>query len=117
MPRGQLIKFRKGSAAPTAADFLEAEPAWDSIGKKLYIKAADGSMAQVGGGTSASLVRIDSTSTANIIYVGKAAAGSAESSAVWTITRIVLTTAGVQSAPSSSLSAVAWTNRASLTYP
>lgn len=48
MPRGQLIKFRKGSAAPTATDFQESEPAWDSTGKTLYIKAADGSMVQIG---------------------------------------------------------------------
>lgn len=48
MPRGQLIKIRKGSAAPTAADFQEAEPAWDSAGKRFYVKAADGTMSQVG---------------------------------------------------------------------
>ena len=48
MPREQLIKIRKGSAVPTAADFQEAEPAWDSAGKRLYVKAADGTMSQVG---------------------------------------------------------------------
>ncbi len=48
MPRGQLIKIRKGSAIPTAADFQEAEPAWDSTNKRLYVKAADGTMSQVG---------------------------------------------------------------------
>lgn len=50
MPRQQLIKIRKGSGAPAAADFQEAEPAWDSTGKRLYVKAADGTMAEVGGG-------------------------------------------------------------------
>lgn len=44
-----LIKIRKGSAAPTADDFQEAEPAWDSAGKRLYIKAADGSMVLING--------------------------------------------------------------------
>lgn len=48
MPRQQLIKFRKGSSAPAAADFQEGEPAWDSSNKKLYVKAADGSMAEIG---------------------------------------------------------------------
>ena len=48
MPRGRLIKIRKGNAVPTPADFEEAEPAWDSTGKRLYVKAADGTMSQVG---------------------------------------------------------------------
>jgi len=69
-----------------------------------------------GGGGASSAVRIDSTSTANTIYVGKAAAGSAESSAVWAITRIQLSAAGVQTG-SSSLSSVTWTGRTSHTYP
>lgn len=47
MPRQQLIKIRKGSSAPAAADFQEGEPAWDSTNKKLYVKAADGSMVQI----------------------------------------------------------------------
>ena len=54
MPRQQLIKIRKGSSAPAAADFQEGEPAWDSTGKKLYVKAADGLMvlinSEAGGG-------------------------------------------------------------------
>jgi hypothetical protein len=48
VPRGRLIKIRKGSAVPAPADFEEAEPAWDSAGKRFYIKAADGTMSQVG---------------------------------------------------------------------
>lgn len=48
MPRQQLIKIRKGSSAPAAADFQEGEPAWDSTNKKLYVKAADGTMAEIG---------------------------------------------------------------------
>ena len=48
MPRQQLIKIRKGSSAPAAADFQEGEPAWDSTNKKLYVKAADGAMAEIG---------------------------------------------------------------------
>lgn len=59
MPRQQLIKIRTGSTAPTAADFQTSEPAWDGTNKKLYVKAADGTMVQInsaggggGGGTS-----------------------------------------------------------------
>lgn len=52
MPRVQKIQLRRGSTAPTAADFVEGEPAWDSSGKQLYVKAADGTMAPVGGGGS-----------------------------------------------------------------
>ena len=48
MPRGQLIRFRRGLAAPVAADFQEAEPAWDSTNKQLFVKAADGSMVPIG---------------------------------------------------------------------
>lgn len=65
MPRVQLIKIRKGSAAPTAADFQEAEPAWDSTGKRLYVKAADGTMAPLGTVTSV-------TGTAPIVSSGGA---------------------------------------------
>lgn len=42
------IRLRRGSTAPTAGSFVEGEPAWDSTNKKLYVKAADGTMAQVG---------------------------------------------------------------------
>lgn len=42
------IRLRRGSAAPSAGLFVEGEPAWDSSGKKLYVKAADGTMPQVG---------------------------------------------------------------------
>jgi hypothetical protein len=115
MPRQQLIKIRSGSSAPNAADFATAEPAWDSTNKRFYIKAADGTMVQIGGGTSAA-VRIDSTSTANTIYVGKAPAGSSESSAVWSITRTQFSAAGVQ-VSSSSLSSVTWAGRTTHAYP
>ena len=71
-------------------------------------------LAAVSGGGAA--VRIDSTSTANTIYVGKAPAGSAESAAVWTITRSQFSTAGVQ-AGGSTVTAVTWTGRTSHTYP
>lgn len=52
MARQQLIKIRTGSSTPNAADFLVSEPAWDSSNKRFYIKAADNSMAEVGGVTN-----------------------------------------------------------------
>jgi hypothetical protein len=67
-----------------------------------------------GGGGGA--VRIDSTSTTNTIYVGKAPAGSAESAAVWDITRTQFSAAGVQTG-SGTVSAVTWTGRTSHSYP
>jgi hypothetical protein len=83
--------------------------AWNALG---YYSTGGGG----GGGATAYEVRIDSTSTANTIYVGKAAAGTSEASAAWAITRTQFTTAGVQTA-SSSRSAVTWTGRTSHTYP
>lgn len=47
MPRKHKITLRTGSAAPSAADFAVSEPAWDSTNKKLYIKAADGTMVEI----------------------------------------------------------------------
>jgi hypothetical protein len=67
------------------------------------------------GGAASKSVRIDSTSAANTIYVGKAATGTAESAAGWTITREVFTTTGVRLPPTKAASG-AWTNRTSLTY-
>jgi hypothetical protein len=69
------------------------------------------------GGGASSAVRIDSTSTANTIYVGKAPAGSAESAAVWVITRTQFSAAGVQTDDGSTITAVTWTGRTTHTYP
>jgi hypothetical protein len=51
MPRQTLIRLRTGAATPNPADFDTGEPAWDSTNKKLYVKAADGTMAEVSGYT------------------------------------------------------------------
>lgn len=48
MPRNHKITLRTGSSAPNAVDFAVSEPAWDSTNKKLYIKAADNTMAEIG---------------------------------------------------------------------
>ena len=47
MARNHKITIRSGSTAPNPSDFVTSEPAWDSTGKKLYVKAADGSMVQI----------------------------------------------------------------------
>ncbi len=52
MPRQQLIKIRTGGSTPAAGDFAVSEPAWDSSNKRFYIKAADNTMAEIGGVTN-----------------------------------------------------------------
>lgn len=53
MPRKNKILIRAGSGAPSAADFATNEPAWDNVGKTLYVKANDGTMAAITGGGGA----------------------------------------------------------------
>lgn len=50
MPRKNKILIRTGSGAPSASDFATSEPAWDGVGKVLYVKANDGTMAAITGG-------------------------------------------------------------------
>lgn len=45
------LKIRRGTGVPSAGSFVEGEPAWDKTNKKLYIKADDGTMAEVGSGS------------------------------------------------------------------
>jgi hypothetical protein len=52
MPRNNKILIRKGTTVPTAENFDVGEPAWDALGKKLYLKAQDGTMAPISGGGS-----------------------------------------------------------------
>jgi hypothetical protein len=68
----------------------------------------------IGGGSAASLVRID-TSTANTIYTGKAPAGTDESATGWTIKRTTYSTLGVRLTGPLTATGI-WANRASLTY-
>lgn len=50
MPRNHRILLRQGTTTPGAANFEVGEPAWDKLGKKLYIKAEDGTMVEIAGG-------------------------------------------------------------------
>lgn len=113
MPRVQKIQLRTGSTAPSAGDFDISEPAWDATNKRLYIKATDGSMAQIGVSGSSSLVRVDASSVSTI-YVGRAPVGTAENANGWTVTRTTYTSLGVLS--TTAKASGAWVNRAQLTY-
>jgi hypothetical protein len=79
-------------------------------------RQADGSVAwqTPSGGTAAGLVRIDSTSTANTIYTGKAPDGTSESATGWTIKRTTFTALGVKLTESTATGA--WSSRTSLAY-
>jgi len=64
MPRKTNIIIRNGTTVPSGADFNVGEPAWDKTAKKLYIKADDNTMAEIGaGGGSVSI----GTSAADIL--------------------------------------------------
>lgn len=67
MPRNAKILIRSGATAPSALDFDVSEPAWDKVGKKLYIKANDGTMVEIagGGGGGSGAYTISSTPPSN----------------------------------------------------
>ena len=50
MPRQTNIVLRNGTTVPSGVDFNVGEPAWDKTAKKLYIKAGDNTMAEIGAG-------------------------------------------------------------------
>lgn len=50
MPRKNKIIFRTGTGAPSAADFVPGEPAFDSSAGKLYVENAAGVMVEIGAG-------------------------------------------------------------------
>jgi len=59
-------------------------------------------------------IRVDA-GTSGVIYVGSASYGTAESAAVWTITRSTYSAAGLRTSKLTAV-AVTWTGRASHTY-
>lgn len=59
MPRNHKIVLRQGTTTPGAPNFEVGEPAWDRLGKKLYIKAEDGTMVEFAGGGGGLPVGID----------------------------------------------------------
>ena len=80
-------------------------------------RQANGSVAwqTPGNGAAAGLVKIDTTSTANTIYVGKAPDGTSESATGWTVRRTTFTSLGVKL--TEAIATGIWANRTSLTYP
>jgi hypothetical protein len=69
MPRQTNIVLRNGTTVPSGVDFNVGEPAWDKTAKKLYIKAGDNTMAEIGAGGSSVTI---GTSAADVL---SAAAG------------------------------------------
>lgn len=80
-------------------------------------RQADGSVAwqTPGGGSAAGLVRIDTSSTANTIYTGKAPAGTSESATGWTIQRTTFSALGVRLTGPLTATGI-YANRTSLAY-
>lgn len=73
MPRTNKILIRSGTAAPSASDFATNEPAWDRTAKKLYIKAGDGTMVEIGAGSSSGGGLVEYATTASFPATGAAA--------------------------------------------
>ena len=69
-----------------------------------------------GSGASPSAIRLDNTSTANIIYVGKAAPGTATSSTIWQVQKIDQSTGTVITWADTGKFTQIWDNRVGLTY-
>ena len=93
---------------------LNGQPGLDG---QVPTRQADGSVAwqTPSGGSAAGLVKLDTTSTANTIYVGKAPAGTNESATGWTIKRTTFTALGVTlTGPLTATGA--WSSRTSLPY-
>ena len=70
MPRKTNIIIRNGTTVPSGVDFNVGEPAWDKTAKKLYIKAGDNTMTEIGAGGGSSVTI--GTSAADVL---SAAAG------------------------------------------
>lgn len=70
MPRQTNIIIRNGTTVPSGVNFNVGEPAWDKTAKKLYIKAGDNTMAEIGAGGGGSVTI--GTSAADVL---SAAAG------------------------------------------
>jgi hypothetical protein len=66
MPRKTNIIIRNGTTVPSGADFNVGEPAWDKTAKKLYIKADDSTMAEIGAGGGSVTI---GTSAADVLSI------------------------------------------------
>jgi hypothetical protein len=66
MPRKTNIIIRNGTTVPSGVDFNVGEPAWDKTAKKLYIKAGDNTMAEIGAGGGSVTI---GTSAADVLSI------------------------------------------------
>jgi hypothetical protein len=72
MPRQTNIVLRNGTTVPSGVDFNVGEPAWDKTAKKLYIKAGDNTMAEIGAGGGSVTI---GTSATDVLSIGAVTAG------------------------------------------
>lgn len=79
-------------------------------------RALDVNVASVGGTTTDEALAWDTTSTANTVYVGYAAAGTATSAASWKIVRYSLSTGLGKWADGNTSYDNVWDNRTGLSY-
>jgi len=111
---GTLAAARLPSSGVTAGSYgsgsLVPVVTVDATGRVTAVSTA--AVSGGGGGTS-SAVRIDASATTTI-YVGRAAAGTAESATGWTVICTTYTALGVLQ--TTATGSGAWSNRASLTY-
>lgn len=73
MPRGNKILIRSGTTTPSASDFATNEPAWDRTAKKLYVKAGDGTMVEIGAGGGGTTEILEYATTASFPATGTTA--------------------------------------------
>jgi len=99
------------AAVPGAGSLLEGEIAINFADKKIFGKDSGGNVVALG--SSGLAVRSDFVSGA--MYMGTAPSGSSESSAVWTIRKTVVTSAGAISTRTTATS-VQWADRLTATY-
>lgn len=66
MPRNHKITLRTGTTVPSGVDFDIGEPAWDTTAKKLYIKAGDNTMSEIGAGGGSVTI---GTSAADVLSI------------------------------------------------
>ena len=72
MPRQTNIVLRNGTTVPSGVDFNVGEPAWDKTAKKLYIKAGDNTMAEIGAGGGSVTI---GTNAGEVLSIGAVTAG------------------------------------------
>jgi hypothetical protein len=99
------------AAVPLAGSLAEGEIAVNFADKKIYGKDSGGNVVAL----SSSGLTVRSDFVSGFMYIGIAASGSSESSAVWTIKKTLVTSAGAISTRTTA-TGVQWANRLSATY-